>query len=100
MHEEHGDSRELRGMETEARRLVRQLRQADEETYSEKEEMLRVQLEKIFDHKQAMKMKELDQKRSDIEEQSKIMEERQSNREAIIKDRINQLLGRGSSYRW
>ena len=100
VHEEHGDSRELREMEVEVRRLAQQLRQADEETYSEKEEMLRAQLEKIFDHKQAMKMKELDQKRSDIEEQSKIMEERQSNREVIIKDRINQLLGRGSSYRW
>ena len=97
---ELGDSRELREMEVEARRLARQLRQADEESYQEKEEMLRAQLEKIFDYKQAMKMKELDQKRSDIEEQSKIVEERQSNREAIIKDRINQLLGRGSSYRW
>ncbi|MYJ45320.1 MAG: hypothetical protein F4069_08360 [Rhodothermaceae bacterium] len=97
---ELGDSRELREMEVEARRLARQLRQADEESYQEKEEMLRAQLEKIFDYKQAMKMKKLDQKRSDIEEQSKIVEERQSNREAIIKDRINQLLGRGSSYRW
>lgn len=100
MRREHGDSRELREMETEARRLARELRQADEETYSEKEEMLRAQLEKIFDYKQAMKVKELDQKRSDIEEQSRVIEERQSNREAIIKDRINQLLGRGSSYRW
>lgn len=100
VHREHGDSRELREMETEARRLARELRQADEETHSEKEEMLRAQLEKIFDHKQAMKMKELDQKRSDIEEQSRIIEERQSNREAIIKDRIHQLLGYGSLYRW
>ncbi|MYD68065.1 MAG: hypothetical protein F4241_06840 [Rhodothermaceae bacterium] len=97
---ELGDSRELREMEVEARRLARQLRQADEESYQEKEEMLREQLEKIFDYKQKVRMKELDQKRRDIEEQRKIMEERQSNREAIIKDRINQLLGRGSSYRW
>ena len=97
---ELGDSRELREMEVEARRLARQLRQADEESYQEKEEMLRAHLEKIFDYKQKVRMKELDQKRRDIGEQRKIMEERQSNREAIIKDRINQLLGRGSSYRW
>ncbi|MCY3593863.1 MAG: hypothetical protein OXH01_01300 [Bacteroidetes bacterium] len=97
---ERGDSGELREMEVEARRLARQLRQTDEESYQEKEEMLREQLEKIFDYKQAMKMKELDQKRRDNEEQRKIMEERQTNREAIIKDRINQLLGRGSSYDW
>ncbi len=97
---EHRDSRELRKMETEARKLARQLRQADEETYSEKEAMLRVQLEKIFDYKQEIRMEELNQKRSDLEEQSRITEERQSNRDAIIKDRIRELLGHGSLYRW
>ncbi len=96
----HRDSRELRRMETEARKLARQLRQADEETYSEKEAMLRVQLEKIFDYKQEMRMEELNQKRSDLEEQSRITEERQSNRDAMIKDRIRELLGHGSLYRW
>ncbi len=97
---EHRDSRELRRMETEARKLARQLRQADEETYSEKEAMLRVQLEKIFDYKQEMRMEELNQKRSDLEEQSRITGERQSNRDAMIKDRIRELLGHGSLYRW
>ncbi len=100
MHHKHEDSRELRKMETEARELARQLRQADEETYSEKEAMLRAQLEKIFDYKQKIRMEELNQERSDLEEQSRITEERQSNRDAIIKDRIRELLGHGSLYRW
>ena len=97
---EHRDSRELRKMETEARELARQLRQADEETYSEKEAMLRAQLEKIFDYKQEIRMEKLSQKRSDLEEQSRITEERQINRDAMIEDRIRELLGHGSLYRW
>ena len=96
----HEERRELREMEMEARRLARELRQADEESYREKEEELRVQLEKIFDYKQDVELEEIDQKRSSLERQSKTMEERRENKEVIIEDRINQLLGRGSSYRW
>ncbi|MCY4205377.1 MAG: hypothetical protein OXE92_06600 [Bacteroidetes bacterium] len=96
----HGDSQELRKMESEARKLAREVRRADEDSYDEKKAMLRAQLEKIFDYKQAMKIKEMEQKRSELEERSKVMQERQKNREAIIGDRVNQLLGRGSLYRW
>ncbi len=97
--EERGE-RELRQMELEARRLARQLRQADEKSYREVEEMLKAQLEKIFEHKQSMMRRELDQKRRDLEEDGKVLEQRQGNREAIINDRMNELLGRESIYGW
>jgi len=97
---EHEDARELRQMEMRARRLAQEVRQADEDSYDEKEALLRAQLEKIFDYKQAMKMKEIDKKRSELEEQSNVAQERQENRKVIIEDRVNQLLHRGSSYRW
>ncbi len=97
---EERNARELRQMELEARRLARQLGQADEEAYREVEEMLKAQLEKIFEHKQSMMRRELDQKRRDLEEDGKVLEQRQGNRETIINDRMNELLGRKSMYGW
>ncbi len=75
------------------------MREADEESHQEKEEKLRAQLEKIFDYKQEMELGEIDRKRIELEAQSRTVEERQKNRDVIIEDRINQLMGRGSSYR-
>ena len=97
---EHEGRRELQKMEAEASRLARKLSEADESSYQEMEQKLRVHLEKIFDHKQAMDQERIDRERSDLEARSRTMEDRQENRDTIIEDRINQLLGRGSSYRW
>ncbi len=98
--QDHSYTRELREMEAEARGLARELRQAEEDTRDEKEQRLREQLEKIFDYKQVRDMEEVDQKRTNLDERQLTLEERRNNKDSIIQDRMNQLLGRGSSYRW
>lgn len=102
MHEMHQneDARELWKMEMEARQIALELRQADEDRYDEIEAKLRAHLEEIFEHKYDMKMESVGERQRNLEVQRATLEERQSNREEIIEDRIQQLLGHGSSYRW
>lgn len=92
-HRGYGQDEELHEMEAEADHLAWKLRQADAETYDEKEELLWEQLEKIFDYRHAAEMER-------IEEQKETLEARQKNRNQIIENRLNQLLGRDSLYRW
>jgi len=99
-HQRSEESRLLRQMEAEARNLARKARQADEEDYPEKERLLLEQLEKIFDFKHNMKSHALSQRESDVKIQTRTLEQRQKNKAIIIDDRLNQLLGRGSSYNW
>jgi len=99
----HGRSSEsgyLRHMEAQARNLAREALQAKEDSYLEKERILQEHLEEIFDFKQEMESEELSQQQRDLEMQILTLEKRQKNREVIINDRLNQLLGRGSSYNW
>jgi len=100
VYHESDDAIKLQQMEKEALALARELRRADEGSHPEKEEALRVQLQKIFDFKHEMKSKRLAQRQQKLEMRSQSVEERLENQEIIIEDRMNQLLGRGSSYRW
>ena len=93
-------SDKLGKMEAEARRMARELRRADAQTYNEKEELLRAHLEKIFDLKYTVTAESIEEKLSELEEQRKMLEARQSKKDLIIEDRISQLLGRGSLYHW
>ncbi len=97
---DHSHTSELRNMEAEAHRLARELRRADEDARDETEQMLREQLEKIFDYKQVQDTEALNRNRSSLDDQHSTLEERLNNRDEIIQDRMNQLLGRGSSYQW
>ncbi len=99
-HGHHSQTRQLHLMEDEARRLAREARQAGQDAYPEKEQMLLEQLEKIFDFKQEMRSDALAQQQKDLEVQTLTLEQRQKNKEVIINDRLDQLLGRGSSYNW
>jgi len=87
-------------MEKKARELASEVRGAHEDSYAEKREALRVQLHKIFDFKHEIKSKQLTRQRLELDTQTQSMEERHNNREIIIEDRMNQILGRGSSYHW
>jgi len=102
-HSDHHPSEDeitLQQMEKKARELASEVRGAHEDSYAEKREALRVQLHKIFDFKHEIKSKQLTRQRLELDTQTQSMEERHNNREIIIEDRMNQILGRGSSYHW
>ena len=99
-HHQSENEIKLQQMEKEAMALAREVRSADEDSYAEKREALRAQLHNIFDFKHEIKSKQLIRQQLELDMQSQSMEERQNNREIIIEDRMNQILGGGSSYHW
>lgn len=80
---EHAE--ELREMMVELRRLAREVRQTDEETHAEKMEALKAKVGMLFDHQQLL--------------HARMMEERQENKEELIKELMDRLLGKRSSGR-
>ena len=94
------DERELRSMEVEARRLAGLVRRAEGDAKAEHEAALREHLGKIFDFKLELQNKAIKQAQEEVDERSRALEERTANRNAIIGNRFNELLGRGSSLRW
>lgn len=93
-------SEELRELETEARRLARAVREANDEDRAEHMEALREHLGKIFARKLRLEARSIEEARERLRERSGTIEQRRENRDQIIEDRLNQLLGRGSAYRW
>ncbi|MDE2826099.1 MAG: carboxypeptidase-like regulatory domain-containing protein [Bacteroidota bacterium] len=83
MSREHAE--ELREMMVEVRQLAREVRQADEETHVEKMDALKAKVEELFEHQQSLRAKR--------------MEERQENKEELIKEHIDRLLRQRSSGR-
>ena len=75
----------LREMMVELRRLAHEVRRADEETHVEKMDALKAKAEELFEHQQSLR--------------ARMMEERQENKEELIKELIDQLLRQRSSGR-
>ncbi len=94
------DERELQRMETEARRLAAMARRAEDEAKAEHEQALREHLAKIFEFKHEMQSKALERAREGIETRAETLEARAANRDTIIENRMNQLLGRDAVFRW
>ena len=80
---EHAEA--LREMMVELRRLAHEVRQADEETHVEKMDALKAMVEELFEHRQSL--------------HARMMEERQENKEELIKELIDRLLRQRSSGR-
>ena len=87
-------------MEAEAHRLAAAVRQADDEDRSEHEEALRNHLAELFDYKLQLEKQSIEEARERLQGRSDTLEQRRANQDQIIEDRLNQLLGRGSVYRW
>ena len=75
----------LREMMVELRRLAHEVRRADEETHVEKMDALKAKVEELFEHQQST--------------HAKMMEERQENKEELVKEYIDRLLRQRSSGR-
>ena len=75
----------LREMMVELRRLAHEVRQADEETHEEKMDALKAKVEELFEHQQSLRARK--------------MEEREENKEELIKEHIDRLLRQRSSGR-
>ena len=69
----------------ELRRLAREVRHADEETHVERMDVLKAKVEELFEHRQSL--------------HARMMEERQENKEEVIKELIDRLLRERSSGR-
>lgn len=93
-------SAELRRMEAKARQLVRAVRNADDDERAEHEEALRTHLAEMLDLKLSLEQRMIEEGRERLSKREETLAQRRENRDVIIEDRMNQLLGRGSAYRW
>ena len=94
------ESRILMEMDRKARELAAKVSQAEEDARAEHEAALRTHLEKMFEAKLEMESKRLERMREGLESRMRAVEERRSNKETIVDDRMRVLLGHGSAYRW
>ena len=80
---EHAE--ELRELMVELHRLAREVRHADEETHVERMDVLKAKVGELFEHQQSL--------------HARMMEERQENKEELIKELVDRLLRERSSGR-
>lgn len=93
-------SAELLKLESRARILSETARSAEGAELEKLEDELRTLLDEIFDLKQKERTAEIESLQVRIDESAQERDERESNRDAIIQRRLDQLLGRTSKYEW
>ena len=96
----NSEAAEIRRMETRARALAEAVRNAGDDDRAEHETALRTHLSELFDLKLQMEERRLEQEQERLGRMEATVSQRRENRDQIIEDRLNQLLGRGSVYRW
>ncbi|MDE2731902.1 MAG: hypothetical protein OXI38_10965 [Bacteroidota bacterium] len=99
-HQPSAEAAEIARMEARARTLAEAARTASDDDRAEHEAALRAYLAEFFDRKLRMEERRLDRERERLGQQETTLSDRRANRDRIIDDRLNQLLGRGSVYRW
>ena len=92
--------RALAELEEQSRSLGRKAREAEGQEREELEEQLRSLLHEVFDLKVVMRVAEVESLQEKINDANEIRAERESNRDAIIQQRLDKLLGRSSKFDW
>lgn len=91
---------ELMRMEMESQRLARRARRAESDERAQLEQELQEQLNDIFDRKQALREKHVEQLREALNKALDQQNDREQGRNEIIDRRLRELLGQRDRYDW
>jgi hypothetical protein len=91
---------ELMRMEMESQRLARRARRAEGDERAQLEQELQDQLNDIFDRKQVLREKRVEQLREALNKALDQQNDREQNRNEIVDRRLRELLGQHDRYDW
>ena len=94
------ERQEIRRLEMESHQLARQVRRADDDERAQLEQELAEKLNEIFDRKQALREKRVEQLREAMNKALDEQNDREANRNEIIDRRLRELLGQRDRYDW